>query len=111
MRIAQLCSRNKCPMTTPATPHPPPRQAWCWDMDSEEGSAQLFFETGQRIRIQVTSLSFAPPPTPLDQAAAEAEGRPVPGSVDQPHAPMRVGAKADGDGLGMVHWYEEVAEA
>lgn len=86
-----------------------PLKAWSWDLEGEEGASQLYFETGLPVRLQVTGLTYTPPPTPVDQSAAQSRGDPIPGSADCPHAPLVVTAKADGDGLGMVHWYDEGA--
>ncbi|KAL6767344.1 RPB4 [Auxenochlorella protothecoides x Auxenochlorella symbiontica] len=87
----------------------PEEKAWSWDLEGEEGASQLYFETGLPVRLQVTGLTYTPPPTPVDQSAAQSRGDPIPGSADCPHAPLVVTAKADGDGLGMVHWYDEGA--
>jgi hypothetical protein len=64
----------------------------------------LFFERGLALRFKVQSVRFNPVPTLAEQQAQAEEGEPVVGSSERPHVPMEVVGRADGDGLGMVHW-------
>lgn len=44
-------------------------------------------------------------PLPPLQAAQREAGEAVIGTKERPYIPMEVIGKADGDGLGMVHWF------
>lgn len=85
---------------------PSPVQVWCWEVDGAGGS-HLFFETGAEVRLRVVSLRFNALPTVAQQAAEAEGGEAASGTPSRPHRPMEVLAKADGDGLGMVHWYDD----
>lgn len=93
-------------------PSPPPLcpQAWLWRVEGQE----LFFERGLPLRLKAQSVRFHAVPTLAEQQAQAEAGEPVVGTKQRPFVPMEVVGRADGDGLGMVHWYggdgDEMAE-
>ncbi|PRW57257.1 DNA-directed RNA polymerase III subunit RPC8 [Chlorella sorokiniana] len=85
-------------------------EAWLWKVEGQD----LFFEKGLPLRFKVQSVRFHAPPTLAEQQEQAEKEEPVRGSKERPYVPMEVVGRADGDGLGMVHWYaadgEEMAE-
>ncbi|KAL4422110.1 hypothetical protein ABPG77_003395 [Micractinium sp. CCAP 211/92] len=85
-------------------------EAWLWRVEGQD----LFFERGLPLRFKVQAVRFHAVPTLAEQQAQKEEGVPVLGTDARPFVPMEVMGRADGDGLGMVHWYaadeEEMAE-
>lgn len=85
-------------------------EAWLWRVEGQD----LFFEKGLPLRFKVQSVRFHSIPTLAEQQVQKEEGEPVLGTPQRPFIPMEVVGRADGDGLGMVHWYagdeEEMAE-
>ncbi|KAL4451781.1 hypothetical protein ABPG75_007443 [Micractinium tetrahymenae] len=85
-------------------------EAWLWRVEGQD----LFFERGLPLRFKVQSVRFHAVPTLAEQQAQKEEGVPVLGTEERPFVPMEVMGRADGDGLGMVHWYaadgEDMAE-
>lgn len=65
----------------------------------------LYFEKGLPIRFKVQQIKFSAPPTLADQNEDREKKEPVRGSQQRPHVPLLVVGRADGDGLGMTHWY------
>lgn len=76
-------------------------EAWLWKVEGQD----LFFERGLPLRFKVQIVRFNPVPTLASQQKQQQEGEPVVGTSDRPFVPMEVVGRADGDGLGMVHWY------
>lgn len=76
-------------------------QVWIWQMDGHD----LYFEKGMPIRFKVQALKFHAAPTMLEQQSEREADMPVLGTAENPYIPLEVIAKADGDGLGMVHWF------
>lgn len=76
-------------------------KAWVWHMEGND----LFFEKGLPIRFKAQSVNFAAVPTLAEQAQQRADGEHACGSQARPYVSMEVVGKADGDGLGMSHWY------
>ncbi|PSC70715.1 DNA-directed RNA polymerase III subunit RPC8 [Micractinium conductrix] len=76
-------------------------EAWLWRVEGQD----LFFEKGLPLRFKVQSVRFHAEPTLAEQQAQKEEGVAVVGTTERPFVPMEVMGKADGDGLGMVHWY------
>lgn len=70
----------------------------------------LFFERGLPLRFKVQSVRFHAPPTLAEQQEQKDAGEPVLGTKERPFVPMEVVGRADGDGLGMVHWYAADAD-
>ncbi|KAL4853308.1 DNA-directed RNA polymerase III subunit rpc8 [Chlorella vulgaris] len=76
-------------------------KAWLWRMEGQD----LFFEQGMPLRVKVQSVDFNAVPTLSQQQEQADAGEAVVGSKSRPFVPMEVKGRADGDGLGMVHWY------
>lgn len=75
---------------------------WSWAM--EESEAPLQYSKGAEVRVRVHGVRFTPVPSLAAQAAQRAEGLPVEGTAEAPHAPMTVVARCDGTGLGLIGW-------
>lgn len=75
---------------------------WAWHMEDED---PLYFERTLDIRFKVHAVRFNPMPTLQSQAQQREAGQEVEGTAERPYVPMQIIGKAEGDGLGMVHWY------
>lgn len=71
-------------------------RTWCWELEGQP----LYIETGGQLRLKVSGVRYS----------AQLVGDALEEAADGEHRVMEVTGKVDGQGLGMVHWYEALAE-
>lgn len=79
-------------------------QAWFWQLEDAETNC-MFYEKGDEVRLKVHALKFNALPTPTQMANGTPEQLAV-GTDGNPFQPMQVVGEMNGDGLGMVAWWQ-----
>jgi DNA-directed RNA polymerase III subunit RPC8 len=78
-------------------------RVWYW----QYGEERLNMDPGAEVRFRVSAIRFNPMPTAAAAAAAAAAQQAAAPVV---HAPMEVVGEMDGDGLGLIEWWQPPQE-
>eukprot|EP00798_Chlamydomonas_sp_ICE-L_P028470 gene28470-31619_t len=74
---------------------------WIWKFDGND----MYMDVGETVRVRVHSLRYNTPPTPIQLQNAQGDDKLI-GTALRPFSPLEVVGDINGDGLGLLSWWD-----